>query len=113
MNTNRQSKFIAFLVLLNLIVCVTSSICKQLFENYNQNYALTFNICLFFTMIFNVFYWSKKINQQRLETLRMLLATQQRMRDESLQMVMDGWRYTQISTGVKFSEKVNWKKEGF
>jgi hypothetical protein len=115
MNANRQSKYIVFLVLLNLIVCVTSSICKQVFEDYNQNYALTFNILIFMMMVYNAFYWSKKVNQQRLETLRTLLAEHQRMRDESLRMIMDGWQYVSISTstGVNFNQKVDWKKEGF
>ena len=41
------AKASAFLCILNLIVCATSSICKVVVENYNQNYVLALNISIF------------------------------------------------------------------
>jgi hypothetical protein len=103
------AKAIAFLCILNLIVCVTSSICKVVVENYNQNYVLALNISIFLAMAYNAFHWSKKVNQQRTEMLRMLLDAHERHMNE----LDDAWRFHVPEQQMKFSQKVNWKKEGF
>jgi hypothetical protein len=105
-------KIISFLSVLNVIVCVTSSICKATIKNYDQSYALCLNFLIFIALIFSSLYWTRKVNRQRLEMLQILLSAQ-RSRAEALDMISDGWSIPSMRSHATFSQKVNWKKEGF